>query len=149
MRARPLGLHELHELLLTPLAVVEPHFAHPRLRLDERRERGTFKLEDDWQSKRQYVELQKGTGKIVLPFIAGEVNLVMQPGLSGNAAVTVLLDGKPVGAARGADVGPDGVARFDRSGMIRLVDRAPRGKHVLTLVVSDPGLRAFSFTFGP
>ena len=58
-------------------------------------------------------------------------------------------DGKPVGEARGADVGPDGVARFDRSGMISLVARARRGKHVLTLIASDPRLRAFVFTFGP
>ena len=42
------------------------------------------------------------------------MNLVIQPGPSGNAAVSVLLDGKPVGEARGADVGTDGVARFDR-----------------------------------
>jgi thiol-disulfide isomerase/thioredoxin len=115
----------------------------------ERREPGTVTLEGNWQSARQYLELQKGTGKIVLPFTAGEVNLVMQPGPSGKAAVAVLLDGKPVGEARGADVGADGVARFDRSGMIRLVARAPRGKHVLTLIASDPGLRAFVFTFGP
>ena len=115
----------------------------------ERREPGTITTEGDWRSGRQYIELRKGTGKIVLPFTAGEVNLVVQPGPSGEAAVTVLLDGKPVADARGADVGPDGVARFDRSGMIRLVDRAPRGKHVLTLVTSDPGVRAFVFTFGP
>jgi len=115
----------------------------------ERRERGTFKLEGDWRSERQYVELQKGSGKIVLPFTAGEVNLVMQPGPSGTSAVTVLLDGKPVGEARAADVGPDGVARFDRSGMVRLVSHAPGGKHVLTLLASDPGLRAYVFTFGP
>ena len=57
--------------------------------------------------------------------------------------------GKPVGEARGADVGADGVARFDRSGMFRLVAGASRGRHVLTLVASDPGLRAFVFTFGP
>ena len=115
----------------------------------ERREPGTVTLEGSWQSSRQYLELQNVTGKIILPFTAGEVNVVMQPGASGNAAVAVLLDGKPVGEARGADVGPDGVARFDRSGMIRLVARAPRGKHVLTLVASDPGLRAYVFTFGP
>jgi hypothetical protein len=115
----------------------------------ERREPGTFTLEGDWRTARQYLELRKGTGKIVLPFIAGEVNLVMQPGPSGTAAVTVLLDGKPIGDARGADVGPDGVARFDRSGIIRLVDRAPRRQHVLTLLTSDPGVRAFVFTFGP
>jgi hypothetical protein len=94
-------------------------------------------------------ELRKGTGKILLPFTAGEVNLVMQPGPSGSAAVTVLLDGKPVGDGRGADVGADGVAHFDRSGMIRLVAGAPRRHHVLTLVTNDPGVRAFSFTFGP
>ncbi len=73
----------------------------------------------------------------------------MQPGRSGNAAVTVLLDGKPVGDSRGTDVGADGVARFDRSGMIRLVAGASRRRHVLTLVATDPGLRAFVFTFGP
>ena len=115
----------------------------------DRREPGTVTFEGDWQTARQYVELRKGTGKIVLPFTAGEVNLVMQPGPSGTAAITVLIDGKPVGEARGADVGPDGAAHFDRSGMIRLVARAPRGRHVLTLVASEPGVRAFVFTFGP
>ena len=106
-------------------------------------------LEGDWRSERQYVELRKGTGKIVLPFTAGEVNLVMQPGPSGSAAVSVLLDGKPVGDVRGADVGADGVARFDGPRMIRLVAGAARRRHVLTLVTSDPGVRAFAFTFGP
>ena len=114
-----------------------------------RREPGTVTLEGSWLTSRQYVELRSGTGKIVLPFTAGEVNVVMQPGSSGKAAVSVLLDGKPVGEARAADVGPDGVARFDRSGMLRLLARAPRGRHVLTLVSSDPGLRAYVFTFGP
>ena len=73
----------------------------------------------------------------------------MQPGSSGNAAVTVLLDGKPAGEARGRDVGSDGVARFDRSGLVRLVAGAPRRPHVLTLSSNDTGLRAYVFTFGP
>jgi Thioredoxin like C-terminal domain len=49
----------------------------------------------------------------------------------------------------GMDVGTDGIARFDRSGMIRLVAGAPRQRHVLTLSASDPGLRVYVFTFGP
>src|SRR5919106_1405037 len=114
----------------------------------EQRQPGSFTLEGDWRSERQYVELRKGTGKIVLPFTAGEVNLVMQPGPSGSAAVTVLLDGKPVEDARGAHVGTDGVARFDEPRMIRLVAGAARRRHVLTLVTSDSGVRAFAFTFG-
>jgi thiol-disulfide isomerase/thioredoxin len=115
----------------------------------DRREPGGATLEGDWRTERQYIELRKGQGKIQLSFTAGEVNLVMQPGPSGNAAVTVLLDGNPVGEAHGADVGADGVARFDRSGIIRLVAGAPRRRHLLTLVTNDPGVRAFSFTFGP
>ena len=115
----------------------------------ERREPGTFTVEGSWRTSRQYVELQNGTGKLVLPFMAGEVNVVMHPGPSGKAAVAVMLDGKPIGEARGTDVGPDGVARFDRAGMVRLVARAPRGNRVLTLVASDPGLQVYVFTFGP
>ena len=115
----------------------------------DRREPGVVTLKGDWHIDRQYVELKKATGEIVLPFTAGEVNLVMQPGSSGRAAVTVVLDGRPPGDARGMDVGTDGVARFDRSGMIRLVAGAARRRHVLTLSSSDPGLRAYVFTFGP
>jgi len=115
----------------------------------ERRERGAVTLKGNWDTDRQYVELKKGRGEIVVPFVAGEVNLVMQPGPSGRAAVSVLLDGKPIGDARGMDVGMDGVARFDRSGMIRLVAGAPPRRHVLTLSSNDQGLRAYVFTFGP
>jgi hypothetical protein len=43
----------------------------------ERREPGSVTLEGDWQSERQYLELKKASGKIVLSFTAGEVNLVM------------------------------------------------------------------------
>ena len=115
----------------------------------ERREPGAVTLKGDWHTDRQYVELKKGSGDIVVPFVAGAVNLVMQPGPAGPAAVTVLLDGKPIGDARGMDVGMDGVARFDRSGMIRLVAGAPPRRHVLTLSSNDQGLRAYVFTFGP
>jgi hypothetical protein len=115
----------------------------------ERRERGAFKLRGDWRSEGQFVELKSGTGKIELPINAGEVNLVVQPGPSGKAAVTVQLDGKSIGEARGGDVGADGIARVNRSGMIRLVAGATRRAHVLTLIASDPGVRAYVFTFGP
>jgi hypothetical protein len=114
----------------------------------ERREPGTVTLKGDWHTDRQYVELKKGSGEIVIPFVGGEVNLVMQPGLSGRAVVSVLLDGKPVGNVRGIDVGTDGVARFDRSGMVRLVAGASHQRHVLTLSSKDQGLRAYVFTFG-
>ena len=110
---------------------------------------GSFALTGDWHSSGQYVELAAGTGEIILPFYAGEVNLVVQPAPSGRTPVTVLLDGDPIGEERGADVGPDSVAWVDRSGMFRLVDGAARGDHTLTLATDEPGLRAYVFTFGP
>src|SRR5215468_10344180 len=74
----------------------------------ERREPGAVTLKGDWHTDRQYVELKKGNGQIVVPFVGGEVNLVIQPGPAGRAAVAVLLDGEPIGDARGRDVGADG-----------------------------------------
>jgi hypothetical protein len=71
----------------------------------ERREPGAVTLKGDWHTDRQFVELKTGSGEIVVPFVSGEVNLVMQPGPSGRASVSVLLDGKPIVEARGTDVG--------------------------------------------
>jgi thiol-disulfide isomerase/thioredoxin len=115
-----------------------------------RREDGAVKIDDSWVDFPEYVEHRGDKpGKIAMDFVAGEVNLVLQPGPSGKGEMKVFVDGKPVSTERGADVGADGVARFDRAGMIRLVAGAEKKKHRLELVTADPGLRAFAFTFGP
>ncbi|MGK5740278.1 redoxin [Micromonospora sp. URMC 103] len=115
----------------------------------DRRLPGAFTLTGDWRSSGDHVELGEGGGEIVLPFNAGEVNVVVDPGPSGQVPVRVLLDGRPVGDERGAGVGPDGVAHVDRAGMVRLVAGASRDDHVLTLAADRPGFRAYVFTFGP
>ncbi len=115
-----------------------------------RRQEGAFMLGGDWLAADEFIE-HKGDAdaEIRLTVTAGEVNLVMQPGPSGKASVAVMLDGKPIPAeAAGADV-KDGVAHFDRSGMIRLVAHAGKREHKLVLTTKDPGVRAFAFTFGP
>ena len=107
-------------------------------------------LVGDWKTEREYVEHRGAApGRIVLDFTGGEVNLVMQPGATGKAQVVVRLDGKDVGPRRGGDVGADSIARFDRSGMVRLVRGAGPGAHRLELETTANGLRAYSFTFGP
>jgi thiol-disulfide isomerase/thioredoxin len=110
---------------------------------------GTFSLAGDWRSGGEYVELTSGGGELALPFNAGEVNLVVDPGPTGQAPVQVLLDGMPIGAERGADVGPDAIARIDRPAMFRLVAGASRDDHLLNLLTDRPGFRAYVFTFGP
>jgi hypothetical protein len=51
--------------------------------------------------------------------------------------LSVLLDGKPVGEARGADVGPDGMARVDRA----IVNSALLRPTRLTSIVSERQIR--------
>jgi hypothetical protein len=115
----------------------------------DRRQLETFGVAGDWASFPQYVELRGDAGEIVLPFTAGEVNLVVQPPPTGPVDLTVLLDQKPIGEERGADVGQDAVVRIDKAGMTRLVNGASPDDHLLTLVSHEPGLRAYVFTFGP
>jgi thiol-disulfide isomerase/thioredoxin len=104
----------------------------------------------DWKSEGAYIEHTGGApARIILDFVGGEVNLVLQPGAAGNAELKVKLDGEDVGARRGGDVGEESTARFDRSGMVRLVRGAGPGAHRLELETRDDGLRAYSFTFGP
>ena len=115
----------------------------------DRREPGTITLEGDWRSGRQYVELRKGTGKIVVPFTAGEVNLVMQPGASGMRRSPCCSMGsrsaKPAERTSARMVWRASTAR----GCFDWLPARPRRRHVLTLVATDPGVRAFVFTFGP
>lgn len=110
---------------------------------------GSYSLTGDWRTEGEFVELAGGAGELVLPFTAGEVNLVADAGPDGPVAVQVLLDGNPVGDARGADVDPGGLAPVDRPAMVRLVAGGPPGEHRLTLVPERPGFRAYVFTFGP
>ena len=110
---------------------------------------GTYALTGDWRVEGEYVETGDAGAELVLPFTAGEVNLVADPGPEGPAGIRVLLDGKPAADARGADVGPDDRVLVDRAAMIRLVDGATPGEHRLTLRAERPGFRAYVFTFGP
>lgn len=115
----------------------------------DRRLPGAFDLTGDWRDGGDHVELASGAGEIALPFNAGEVNLVVEPGPSGPATLRVLLDGRPIGDRRGTDVDVDGTARVDRPRMVRLVAGASRDDHLLTVTADQPGCRAYVFTFGP
>lgn len=109
----------------------------------------TFALEGTWSHSDEYLEHEGSkVGRLRMTFRASEVNLVADPG--GRAAeIVVRLDGRRLDEAHGTDVGRDGVARFDRPGMVSLVRGAALEEHELVLETRSPGLRLFAFTFGP
>ncbi len=110
----------------------------------------TYTLPNDLQGNRIYLEgpwlansdsaESRGSGKIVLGFIATKANLVL--GSAAPAAIEVLVDGAP---ANGADV-RDGKAAVSEE---RLYNLASGSAGVHTIEIRVPaGVRAYAFTFG-
>jgi thiol-disulfide isomerase/thioredoxin len=62
--------------------------------------------------------------------------------------IQVLLDSKPLtGDEAGSDV-KDGVVTVQEARLYRLVQNTDVGEHTLQMVVQQPGLKAYTFTFG-
>ena len=109
-------------------------------------------LEGGWKVDRENITLASAPGRIVYRFHARDVHLVM--GADADA------DGKPVrfrvtldGAAPGQDHGGDSAA--DGGGVVGaeklyqlLRLKGPVTDHTFSIEFLDPGVRAYSFTFG-
>lgn len=113
---------------------------------------GALYLEGDWMLASESLGRPFGAkqpSRMHLGYMAVDVNLVMHPPISGDAAkVRVLLDGAPItGAAAGDDV-VDGEVTVDVPRMYSLVKGDDADRHDLTLETEADGVAAFAFTFG-
>ena len=73
--------------------------------------------------------------------------LVIGPAQKGDQ-VSILLDGKPIGDASGADV-VNGKVLLDTQRLYNLVDlKGKPGTHRLRVEFVDPGTSVYAFTFG-
>jgi thiol-disulfide isomerase/thioredoxin len=115
-------------------------------------ERHTVALEGSWAVGVEAVTSLAGGGRIVVPFTAAEVNLVMTPPVDGPVTAVVELDGEPVPEAQrpeGMTVdGGQTVVTIDESDLFGLLDRSEAGPGVITVSPRSAGLQAFAFTFG-
>ncbi len=62
--------------------------------------------------------------------------------------IKVTRDGKPLGDARGEDVNGSGEVVIQKNGLYKLVEDADYGMHTLEIFIENPGLQAYTFTFG-
>ena len=112
---------------------------------------GVFYLEGKWASTREFAALDTAPGKIALKYSAAGVNLVMASTTGKAIAVEIRIDGKPLPeAAKTPDVTVrDGASFVDvqNARMYRLLETSDYGTHTLELIVREPGLAAFAFTF--
>ncbi|MDO8560290.1 MAG: thioredoxin family protein [bacterium] len=132
------------------------HFAPQQLRPGEVNrytapptlEENEFTLVGDWLMEDEYAELKSAQGVILIRYFAPKANLVLE----GNPAARarVLLDGTLLGGAgRGSDVAADGTVAVGEPKLYNLTDTGDDpGWHTLEVRFDQPGVRAFSFTFG-
>lgn len=114
--------------------------------------RHTVALEGSWAVGSEAVTSLAGGGRIVVPFTAAEVNLVMTPPVDGPVEVEVEVDGEPVPEPDRPDgMAFDGgatVVTVDESDLFGLLDRDQPDAGVITVRARSAGLQAFAFTFG-
>lgn len=100
-----------------------------------------------WRYEPEFAENRDGGAKIIFRYQAEKVFMVASS--EKGATVQVLRDGTPIqSSAAGADV-TDGKAFIREERLYRLIeDTEGYGEHTLEIIIEDPGVRAFTFTFG-
>jgi cytochrome c biogenesis protein CcdA/thiol-disulfide isomerase/thioredoxin len=118
--------------------------APPALKLNQ------WALGGSWNVDPEKAVLGASGGKIEFRFYARDLHLVLGPG-SGAKPVRfrVTLDGAAPGASHGADTDSAGAGIIDGQRLYQLIRQSGDvGEHVFAIEFLDPGVQAYSFTFG-
>ncbi len=102
-----------------------------------------------WNVRNEYAETVSAQTEIVFKYKARNVYFVARA--VSNDIVTVLRDGKPLRAEKGADisvVGGESQTTIGESRLYKLIENDDGEEHTLRLIISKPGLQAYTFTFG-
>ncbi len=107
-------------------------------------------LAGDWTVTEQAATLDQAGGRIAYRFHARDLHLVMGPAVAGTPVrFRVLIDGQPPGAAHGADVDDQGHGTVTEQRLHQLIRQpGPITDRTFEITFLDPGVQAYSFTFG-
>jgi len=110
--------------------------------------RNQWGLSGSWTIGEEKAVLDKAPGGIVFRFHARDLHLVL--GTSGKPVrFRVTLDGAAPGAAHGADADGGGNGTVNGERLYQLIRQSGAvGDHTFEITFLDPGVQAFSFTFG-
>jgi cytochrome c biogenesis protein CcdA/thiol-disulfide isomerase/thioredoxin len=107
-------------------------------------------LSGSWNVDPEKAVLGASGGKIEFRFYARDLHLVLGPGSDGKPVrFRVTLDGAAPAASHGADTDSSGAGIIDRQRLYQLIRQSGDvGEHVFSIEFLDPGVQAYSFTFG-
>jgi thiol-disulfide isomerase/thioredoxin len=110
----------------------------------------SWALVGNWTVGNGAVRSNSAGGRIVYRFHARDLHLVMGPAAQGTSVrFRLTLDGRPPGAAHGIDVDEQGNGTLVEQRMYQLIRQPkPIADRVFEIEFLDPGVEAFSFTFG-
>jgi len=105
-------------------------------------------LSGRWTIGAQRAVLERAPGTIVFRFHARDLHLVLGPSAKP-VRFRVTLDGKPPGDAHGVDTDAAGNGTVTGERLYQLIrQRGTIADHVFAIEFFDPGVQAYSFTFG-
>jgi cytochrome c biogenesis protein CcdA/thiol-disulfide isomerase/thioredoxin len=107
-------------------------------------------LGGSWNVDPEKAVLGASGGKIEFRFYARDLHLVLGPGSGGKPVrFRVTLDGAAPAANHGADTDSSGAGIIDGQRLYQLIRQSGDvGEHVFSIEFLDPGVQAYSFTFG-
>jgi thiol-disulfide isomerase/thioredoxin len=107
-------------------------------------------LVGNWNFQEEFAENENPEAKIIFHYNAKSVYLVASA--KDNVTIQVFRDGKSLGNEAGGDVvqrNGSSIVNISESRLYKLIeDPAGYGEHTLEINVENPGLQAFTFTFG-
>jgi hypothetical protein len=107
-------------------------------------------LAGKWADHKQEAVLKSAGGRIAFRFSARDLHLVLGPSADGKPVrFRVTIDGKASGENHGVDTDAEGNGVVTDHRLYQLVrQKGPVTDHVFVIEFLDPGVQAFSFTFG-
>jgi thiol-disulfide isomerase/thioredoxin len=115
-----------------------------RLRLNQ------WALAGEWTVGNEAIVLNAANGRIAYCFHARDLHLVMGPAVPGTSVrFRLRIDGQPPGAAHGIDVDDQGNGTVTEQRLYQLIRQPqPIADRLFEIEFLDPGVEAYSFTFG-
>jgi thiol-disulfide isomerase/thioredoxin len=107
-------------------------------------------LAGEWTVGNEAIVLNAAGGRIAYHFHARDLHLVMGPAVPGTSVrFRLRIDGQPPGAAHGIDVDDQGNGTVTEQRLYQLIRQPqPIADRLFEIEFLDPGVEAYSFTFG-
>lgn len=102
-------------------------------------------LVGNWDINKEYAQNLAADVRIIFRYQAQKVFMVA--GADSPVGLKILVDGKAIDSRVGSDV-IDGTVTVKEERLYRIIEDQAAGEHTLEIIIQNPGLRAFTFTFG-